>query len=190
MGQAGFLIASGRPASAQLSTLFPLITWKKIQSYRKKYIHILHIKLVIPSAVLKGQMQPSRSTSSSVHAAFCLAACACWGSSAERKSYCAPTDVPCQKCQMVKAQKHFVPKRSFPLSCLGSCLQHWEQASALLKQAEKGSFFNWREKIQAQSSHHLQLAPSHSLHNNWAPQTHGWMSCFIWRDLKRYHSKL
>lgn len=99
---------------AQLSTLFPLIALKKIQSHRKKCIHILHIKLVIPSAVLKGQMQPNRSTPSSVHAAFCLAACACWGSSAERKSYCAPTDVPCQKHQTVKAQNHFVPLGAFP----------------------------------------------------------------------------
>lgn len=66
-------------------------------------------------------MQPNSNTSSSVHAAFFLAVCACWGSWAERKIYCAPTDVPCQKCQMVKVQKHFVPKRSFPLPFLGSC---------------------------------------------------------------------
>lgn len=104
----------------------------------KKYIHI---KLVIPSAVLKGQIQPNRSTSSSADGAFCLAACACWGSWAERKIYCASTDVPCQKRQMVKVQKHFVPKRSFPLPFLGSCFQHWEQPSALLKNSRKRFFF-------------------------------------------------
>lgn len=106
-------------------------------------------------------MQPNSNTSSSVHAAFFLAACACWGSWAERKIYCAPTDVPCQKCQMVKVQKHFVPKRSFPLSFLGSC-----STRNKLQPPETSRFFflNWQEKIQAQAPCHLHLTPSHSLH--------------------------
>lgn len=61
-GIAGSLITSSLPAVWHSSSIsiaghvfllfFPL-------SHRKKYTYILHIKLVIPSAVLKGQMQPT-----------------------------------------------------------------------------------------------------------------------------------
>ena len=36
----------------------------------------------------------------------------CWGSPTQRKSHCAPTDLHCQLSQIVKAQEHFVLKRS------------------------------------------------------------------------------
>lgn len=110
--------------------------------------YILHIKLVIPSTVLKGQMQPTmqlrRVTSStlpSVCAAFCLEACALLRQpSIEKKAIVHQLISIVSNVRQSKYKNTLFLKGVFALPFLGPHLQHWEQASALLKQAETDLF--------------------------------------------------
>lgn len=125
---------------------FSLITWKKIESHRKKYIHI---KLVIPSAVLKGRMQPNSRTASSVHAAFSQQHML--DEAAEQKEKSIVQLLPLvRKARWWKYKNTlFLKGASLSLFSDHACSTKNKLLPSLNKQ--NFFFFNWREKIQAQA---------------------------------------